>query len=71
MNERQYHQELIDRLERIERLIMYIKATIDSPDYNISLTIPKPVDCIGKCENITPAQPAQPNPLSESIIPWE
>jgi len=58
MNERQYYKEIIDRLNYLEDILLDIQKKINSPDYNISLTIPKLADCVGKCH-------------PDTAIPWE
>jgi len=60
MNERQYHEAILARLNQIEDMLVEIRDKISNPDYNISLTIPKQPDCAG-CQTIDPI----------TNIPWE
>ena len=50
--------ELHARLNYFEDLLVEIQRKLNNPDYNISLTIPKPADCVGKCH-------------PDTTIPWE
>ena len=59
MNERTHHDEVMTRLDHLERMLKDIQKKINHPDYNLSITIPsKPVDCVGKCH-------------PDTAIPWE
>ena len=62
------YKELNDRLNHLEDMLKDIRDKLNSPDYNISLTIPKPVDCVGKCQST--ANSAGTANLTDSI-PWE
>ncbi len=67
MTPEQYHT-LNDRIDYLEDLITEIRDKLNSPDYNLSITIPaKPVDCIGECHTVDPNIMTSAVP----IIPWE
>ena len=67
------YKELNDRLNYLEDMLKEIRDKLNSPDYNISLTIPKPVDCVGKCTSegvsVVTSSPTVVNPTNS--IPWE
>ena len=59
------YKELNDRLNHLEDMLKDIRDKLNSPDYNISLTIPKPADCIGKCQSDLSID------QHKTAIPWE
>lgn len=48
-NSMQY-RKLNTRIDYLQEILIEIREKLNNPDYNIFLTIPKPVDCIGKCQ---------------------
>ena len=59
------YKELNDRLNHLEDMLKDIRDKLNSPDYNISLTIPKPADCVGKCQSDLSID------QHKTAIPWE